>query len=411
MIVCVGWLFDVATLRRLHPALASMKLNTALALVLLGAALRFSILRDAGARSRLARGLAAIAVAIAAASLLEYGLGIELGIDELIRRDPTTVDAPGRMAPATAGCLVLLGVAVVWLESWWAERLALLAALAALVAILGYLYGVRDLYAIGPYASVALLTALALCALAVGVLLARPQRGWMQWVASDSAGGVLARRLVPAAIVVPVVLARLRQWGEEAGLYGTGFGRAILVVSMIVIIVGLIVRTAATLARSEHQRRTAEEAVRASEADLAITLESIGDAVIATDAHGLVTRMNVVAEQLTGWRLGDALGRPLAEVFQIVHEETRGVVESPVDRVLREGVVVGLANHTILIARDGTERAIADSGAPIRDRQGGTRGVVLVFQDQSDARAAERRLRESEARKAAILASALDAVV
>jgi PAS domain S-box-containing protein len=233
----------------------------------------------------------------------------------------------------------------------------------------------------------------------------------MQLVASDSPGGVLARRLVPAAIVAPVVLALLRQWGERAGLYGVGFGRAILVVSNIVIIAGLILRTAAALARSEHQRRTAEDAVRASEADLAITLESIGDAVIATDDQGRIARMNAAAEQLTGWRFADSLGRPLAEVFRIVSEDTRQPAESPVDRVLREGTVVGLANHTILIARDGMERAIADSGAPIRNPDGVTRGVVLVFQDQSEARAAERRVRESEARKAAILASALDAVV
>ena len=92
--------------------------------------------------------------------------------------------------------------------------------------------------------------------------------------------------------------------------------------------------------------------------------------------------MNEVATALTGWAEADALGKPLDEVFRIVNEQTRAEVESPVARVLREGLVVGLANHTVLIAKDGTERPIADSGAPIRTEQGGMTGVVLVFRDQ-----------------------------
>jgi PAS domain S-box-containing protein len=126
------------------------------------------------------------------------------------------------------------------------------------------------------------------------------------------------------------------------------------------------------------------------------TLRSIGDAVIATDAAGLVTDVNPVAEALTGWNEAEVVGKPLAEVFRIVNEETRAEVENPVRRVLREGAVVGLANHTLLIARDGTEHPVADSGAPIRDEKGGVTGVVLVFRDQAEERAAQRALRESE---------------
>src|SRR5690606_35727700 len=106
---------------------------------------------------------------------------------------------------------------------------------------------------------------------------------------------------------------------------------------------------------------------------------SIGDAVIATDVRGCVEFMNAVAEHLTGWRLDDARRRPCSDVFKIINENSRLTVESPVTRVLAEGVVVGLANHTILIAADGTERPIDDSGAPIRSRDGRIVGVVLVF--------------------------------
>jgi two-component system, cell cycle sensor histidine kinase and response regulator CckA len=141
--------------------------------------------------------------------------------------------------------------------------------------------------------------------------------------------------------------------------------------------------------KADEGRHRAEAAVKASEEDLRITLDSIGDAVIATDVKGCVVRMNPVAERLTGWALDQAIGKPLTEIFQIVNEGTRAEVESPVPRVLREGAVVGLANHTLLVSRNGVERAIADSAAPIRDAAGRVRGVVLVFHDQTERRKAE----------------------
>ena len=124
-----------------------------------------------------------------------------------------------------------------------------------------------------------------------------------------------------------------------------------------------------------------------------------------------VTRINPVAERLTGWSEKEAVGRPIEEVFNIVNEETRAKAPNPVTRVLAEGVVVGLANHTALIARDGTERPIADSGAPIRDARGRTRGAVLVFRDVTEDRRAEEALRQSEESLSATLYSIGDAVL
>jgi PAS domain S-box-containing protein len=115
----------------------------------------------------------------------------------------------------------------------------------------------------------------------------------------------------------------------------------------------------------------------------ATTLRSIGDGVIATDRSGNVTFLNPVAEHLTGWALDEAMGKPLLEVFPIFHEETRVRAENPVQKVLREGVVVGLANHTVLRRRDGVETPIDDSAAPIRGSDGSLDGVVLVFRDAS----------------------------
>lgn len=141
------------------------------------------------------------------------------------------------------------------------------------------------------------------------------------------------------------------------------------------------------------------------------TLSSIGDAVIATDADARVTTMNPVAERLTGWTIDEARGRPLKDVFRIVNEETRADVDNPVDTAIRLGAVVGLANHTILLSRDGNAFPIDDSAAPIHDSAGTLIGVVMVFHDITDRRQRERALQESEGLKAAILASALDSII
>jgi len=137
------------------------------------------------------------------------------------------------------------------------------------------------------------------------------------------------------------------------------------------------------------------------------TLASIGDAVIATDTEGLVTFLNPVAEHLTGWPMAEALGTDLSEVFRIVNETSRMPVENPALRALQTGTIVGLANHTILIARDGIERPIDDSAAPIRDESGAVSGAVLVFRDIAERKKAE----VAQARLAAIVESSHDAIV
>jgi PAS domain S-box-containing protein len=155
-------------------------------------------------------------------------------------------------------------------------------------------------------------------------------------------------------------------------------------------------RQVAILFNDLTARKRMEEALRRSEENLAVTLNSIGDAVLTTDTQGNVTRMNPIAEKLTGWLQAEALGRPINEVFNIINETTRQPTEVPVAKVLATGEIHGLANHTIIIARDGTEIPIADSAAPIRDQNGQTLGVVLVFRDVTDEKRAERAVAESE---------------
>ena len=136
-------------------------------------------------------------------------------------------------------------------------------------------------------------------------------------------------------------------------------------------------------------RRRAEEALRKQSDWLWVTLASIGDAVISTDGEGRVTFINRVAECLTGWTQDEALGRSLTDIFQILNEQSRQPVENPALRALEAGTIVGLANHTILIAKDGTEWPIDDSAAPIRSEQGEVLGAVLVFRDISERKRME----------------------
>ncbi len=166
----------------------------------------------------------------------------------------------------------------------------------------------------------------------------------------------------------------------------------------------LLTATSVLLFRS-HRRASA--ALRRSEENVAVTLQSIGDAVLATDAAGNVARMNPVAEQLTGWTLAEACGRPIADVFKIIHAETRQPATIPVAEVLATGRVHSLAHDTMLIARDGAERSIGDSAAPIRERDGRIAGVVLVFRDVS----AERNSENLRARLASIVESSDDAIL
>ncbi len=167
--------------------------------------------------------------------------------------------------------------------------------------------------------------------------------------------------------------------------------------------------------KSAHDAQLAREEERRHRAQLQVTLNSIGDGVIVTDHVGRVTFLNPIAMNLTGWSSQDAAGLPIETIFNIVNEGTRKPVENPVTKVLKEGIVVGLANHTILIARDGREFPIDDSGAPIFGEDGTLSGVVLVFRDVTEAkRAAAARLHLAsivESSDDAIIGHSLDGII
>jgi PAS domain S-box-containing protein len=191
----------------------------------------------------------------------------------------------------------------------------------------------------------------------------------------------------------------------ERGAISRASARIALATTVVALAIGLGLMALAVwlFARNLAIRQRAAEVLHAERERFRTTLTSIGDAVVVTDAHGRVTLLNPVAQALTRWD-ADAIGRPIDEVFRIVNEATRSPLENPVAKVLREGAIVGLANHTVLIGRDGTELPIDDSGAPIRDGRGRVAGVVLVFRDITARRAAEQELHENDRRKDEFLA-------
>jgi two-component system, NarL family, sensor histidine kinase EvgS len=183
------------------------------------------------------------------------------------------------------------------------------------------------------------------------------------------------------------------------------------VLSGTILSISLMVLCFALLKRELSERRRAQEALSRNEKWLSTTLSSIGDAVIATDMNGAVTFLNPVAQNLTGWSLEEARGKSMDMVFDIVNAETRRPVENPVKKVFREGKIVGLADHTILLSKNGSEFDIEDSAAPIVAETGESFGVVLVFRDITENNVAERETRRQKELLQLILGSMGDGVV
>ncbi len=280
-LVLVGWLFDIAMLKTGLTGTATMKANTALCFMLSGASLWLLHARSAaGGKKKLKRRLhLASAIAASATALItlltlsQYAFNWDLGIDRLLFGDGNAVGTtsnPGRMGANTAISFLLVGVSLVLLSGssrslWFGQILAVFVSLIALQALVGYGYGVRVFYQISAYtSSMSLHTALALAGLSAGLLCAAPDRGLMRTMTADLAGGAAARRLLPVAVALPLVLGWSIVWGWRLGLYDPAFAISLLVVAIVMIFAAAIWHSAASLNRVESRRNRAEVALRES---------------------------------------------------------------------------------------------------------------------------------------------------
>ncbi len=338
-LVLAGWAVDSAILISVFPTLVAMNPITAVAFILAGFSLWLlgNEATDPSGTRRAHRFGQACALAVALVGLLrlsEILLGWNVGVDQLLFHEKLAAAPagwPNHMAPNTALNFLLVGSALLFLNVETrrgrrpAQFLVLASALIALLAVVGYAYGVTYLYGLPAFIPMALNTALAFLALSLGILCARPDRGLMTLFTSESAGGSVARRLLPAAIIVPLVLGWLRWEGERAQLYGTRFGIALFTTAMIVVLALLVWRSALFLDRADKERQRVEEALRASEKRLAGILESAMDAIVTIDEDQRIALFNPGAEKLFGWPAARVIGQPLdlliPERFQAAHRE------------------------------------------------------------------------------------------
>ena len=206
------------------------------------------------------------------------------------------------------------------------------------------------------------------------------------------AGLLLAWLIGKRVIVDPIMLLEQASAQLGAGVSGTANLSQVVKGGELGKLARAFDDMAEALVQREMAKDAAQAALRESEQRWVTTLASVGDAVIATDVEGRITFMNTVAEELTGWTLSKAAMKPVTAIFNIINEHTRKEIDNPVTKVLREGKIVSLANHKILLKKNRTEVPIDDSGAPIRDKDGTTRGVVLVFRDITERKKAEEQI-------------------
>lgn len=404
--VLAGWYFDVARLKSVVDGWATMKANTALSFVLTGTALW--CLRDAAAPAhivRAGRACAALVILLALITLAEYLLNTDFGVDQLFFRDVWNGEPgsyPGRMAPATALCFLLAGSALLGLDQTTARGhrpalgLSLGAGVIGLLAFAGYLYEVESLYAFSTFTTMAVHTTASFVIFAVGTLCARPDKGPLGILAAEGVGSVIARRFLPLAIVLPLLIGWLRLHGERAGFYGPGFGLALFAISVTALFAVLTWVTAVSLNRIDADRSGAMDALLEERARLAGLIGSAMDAVISIDAARRITLFNPAAEAMFGRKAADVTGQP---VEVLIPERLRSGHDRQIDGFGQTGVGnrrMGSLGVVTGLRADGTEFPLEASISQIEVK--GRKFFTVILRDVTDRRLVEQALSENAER-------------
>ena len=365
-LVTLGWLLSIPALSGVVSGGVTMKFNTALAFIVASGALL--LLRKGSSRAgRLAQIAAALVALVGILTLAEYLFGWNLRIDQWLVMDSASPVYPGRMSLPSALNLALLGSALLLQARSNYDRLAqsliLIAGGIASLTLIGYVYNIESLYRFGPYAAIALHTALTFLLLCLAMLFAQPDRGFMSIFSSDSAGGLIARWILPTIIVVPMLIGWLVWRGYQAHLYSTGTDLTLFTLFNISVF-GLIAgRVSYSLHRIDVQRQTVTQALRAEERFRTL-LESAPDAIIIVNASGEITLANMQAEKLFGYGRSELIGQSvemlIPKSLRPYHLKHRADYEvSPQAR----GMGVGLDLHGL--HKNGNEFPVEISLSPI----------------------------------------------
>lgn len=342
LLVLLGWVLDVPILRR--PLTRQVGMNPVSAVIFTISGLSLLLLIK-GKSARLAFTAAFLVLLTGLIKLGELALGYSFEVDRLLFPNMLATDKmagiASEMSPNTAFCFILAGMSLILYreenkrQQKPAHYLVLGIALIGLLSLLGYLYKVKTFHGILTYIPMAALSAICVLLFSFGLLFSQPGKGVMKDFTSAYSGSLMARLLIPAAVVIPAVLALLRLFGNWEGIYNYEFGITIYVLSIIVIFVGITWYNARLLNKRDHLRQQTEDALRNSEQNIQAIFDNAPDAVVVIDSHGRINRWNPEAEKLFGWTSQEVSGQLLSEV--IIPPEFRNLHAEGLHRFIRTG--------------------------------------------------------------------------
>lgn len=392
LFVLAGWVFNVQFLKGPIPSLVGIKANTAFGLLAIGTALLLTTSKPSPRSRRTAQLLGGLAILIGTLTLAEYLLGRNLGIDQLIFRDLSAVDAvpPGRPAPQTAITFILLGSALVLLQAETIKS-RLLGALAgssfviSLSAVIGYAFEVSRLDGFPRSTPIASLTAVALLLLSTGIAAGDPDGVVAEVLTSSGPGSAVARRLLPLAIVLLPLIGWLGLEGQRHGLFHPAEGAALRVLISTVVLALAILSLTRRLNRLELERaHAAGKALR-----LAALVDAANEAIVSADPEGIITTWNRAAETLYGYSEQEIIGQRvsvLAPPHAIAEQRLMVLSAARADRTTER--------DTQRVHRDGSLVNVSVTVSPITDSGGGLSGFCAVSRDISDRLRAQGALEE-----------------
>jgi len=413
-VVLLAWYLNIPQILTLLSGLASMKPNTALCFILAGVSLALLAGKPAGRPQRVAESCgAALVLFIAILTLLEYVLGWNLGIDEVLVRMPFAGQGPAeyRMALGTAFGFLLAGLAMLLHRlsrpnvCGVVQGLALALIGLSLVALMGYVYGVESLYRVYSYASMALHTALTFLIVGIGILCLAEDQSLLARFAQNTPGAMAARRLLPVALGFQVGLGWLCLQGHRLGYYSPEFGIALLVGTMIFVSVGLTWWIATSLDHAYSLRQAMEAALRESEENFRSVAETASDAIVSIDEQSRILFANQAVEQIFGYSPSELLGQ---RITLLMPEYLRKIHESSIERYVKTGKR-HMSWHAIELPglhRSGFEIPLELSfGEQVKE---GGHIFTGIIRDVTQRKRAQESLRESEQRYRELFENAND---
>lgn len=402
ILVLAGWEFGIPSLKSISPQMVAM--NPASAICFVFASLSFFWLT----RPRRPKAVAVVGylfaiavIVIAGCVLLNFLFYTGIQPDAILFTDKLTTSGPGglpnRMAPNTAFCFMMTGISLLLLHyenkkgRMAAHYIALLIGMLSLLSLLGYLYQVEEFYGVFNYVAMALNTAICFGLFTASILFSNPEAGLMKEFTSSLNGSIMARLLIPAAIIVPAALGLLRLWGYWAGIYSHEFGVVLYASITILIFVAISWYNTYSLNRRDLLEQEAESRLRNNEAHTRAILDNAPDAIVVMDEDGIVVRWNQQAEHLFGWAASEAIGKPLGDM--IIPEEFREAHRKGLKRYLSTGEssILGKTIDLWAIKKDASQLDVSLRISPLLMNE--HRQFIGFIRDITERKMLENRLK------------------